>query len=93
LIRTIADFSGGFRGGRGPSPIPFSPEIYHLMLVKLKISDPKYIIVLLFLRGRPPLSGAAPPPFFSKFMDPPLDLMRALIPLNRGIELMVILNN
>jgi hypothetical protein len=38
-------------GDPAPSPPPFSPEIYYLIpvLVKLKISDLKYLNVLLFL--------------------------------------------
>jgi hypothetical protein len=39
-----------------------SPEIYHVMLVKLNISDPKYLNFLLCLRGGHPLQRAEPPP-------------------------------
>jgi hypothetical protein len=39
------------------------PEIYHLILVELKISDPKYLNCLLFLKGGPQLSLELPPPF------------------------------
>jgi hypothetical protein len=42
-------FSGGFRGG------PFSPEIYHQMLVILKIWDPKYVHFFPFWGMPPPL--------------------------------------
>jgi hypothetical protein len=60
-----------YAGGQTPLP-PYSPEIYHLILVKLKIWDPKCLNVLLFLRW------SAPPPF-SKFLDPPLILHAALL--------------
>ena len=51
-------FSSRFRGGfRGPSPTPFSPKIYHKMLVKLKIWDRKIReVFFLFLSCPPPLS-------------------------------------
>jgi hypothetical protein len=42
----------------GPGP-PFSPEIYHKMLEKLKMWDPKYGNSLLFWRG----GGLPLPPF------------------------------
>jgi hypothetical protein len=51
--------SGGFRGGKPPPP--FSTEIYHQMLVKLKIRDPNYVIFCYF--GGCPLSGAPLSPF------------------------------
>jgi hypothetical protein len=37
--KAVADLEGA----QGPPP-PFSPKVYHLMLVKLKIWDPKYLI-------------------------------------------------
>jgi hypothetical protein len=52
----VADLEGKMPGG-----LPFSSKIYHLMLVKLKIWDPKYLIFLLF-------QGCS----LSKFLDPPL---------------------
>jgi hypothetical protein len=43
--------------------LPFAPKIYHLMLVKFKIWDPKYQGTWIFLLfgGAPPLSGATHP--------------------------------
>jgi hypothetical protein len=37
------------------------PEIYHIILIKLKISDPKYLIFGVFLKGGFP-SPEPPPP-------------------------------
>jgi hypothetical protein len=53
---SVADLEGA----GGPAPPPFSPEIYHQMLGKLKIWDPKYVIFFLFW-GPPPFLERAPP--------------------------------
>ena len=54
----MADLEGGWE----PGPFPFFPEIYHLILVNCKVSEPKYLNFWLFLRGAiPPLRSA---PFF-----------------------------
>jgi hypothetical protein len=45
-------------GRAAPSPL-FLPEIYQLMIVKLKILDPKFVNVFA-------LSGDAPPPFLER---------------------------
>jgi hypothetical protein len=37
IPNSIAQIIGGFTGGQGTHPTPFSLKIYHLMLVKLKI--------------------------------------------------------
>jgi hypothetical protein len=42
----------------------FSPEIYHLIFVKLEISNPKYLNFLLFLNGGPPSPERPPPLLF-----------------------------
>jgi hypothetical protein len=53
-IRRIWLYSGGFRGEpRGPGP--FSSEIYHQMLVKLKIWYTNLVIFFLFRGVGPPL--------------------------------------
>jgi hypothetical protein len=52
--------SGGFRGGA--PPLSFSPKMYHIILVKLKISDLKYLNFCYF-RGVGPSFWSAPPPF------------------------------
>jgi hypothetical protein len=57
---TCSIISGGFRGG---DPSPFLPKLYHLMLVKLHIWDPKYL-KFFAVSGVGPLPGAYPPPFF-----------------------------
>jgi hypothetical protein len=49
IFISVADLDGA-----APPP-PFSPKVYHLILVKLKISDQKYQNFLLFSRGGPPL--------------------------------------
>jgi hypothetical protein len=47
-----------------------SPDIYHQMLVKLKIWDPKYVDFFCYFGGWAP---------FLKFLDPPLTLLQCMI--------------
>ena len=58
-MRPVADLEGGWE----PGPSPFSPEIYHLILVNCKFSEPKYLNFRLFLRGALHPSPEPPPPF------------------------------
>jgi hypothetical protein len=53
---SVADLEGG------QPPPPFR----HQILVELKISDPEYLNILLFL---------SPPPSFSKFQNPSLGMI------------------
>jgi hypothetical protein len=58
--------SGGIRGGPAP-PFPFSPEIYHLILVKGFDTQNIFIFLILFLFNLyffcVAISGVTPPPF------------------------------
>jgi hypothetical protein len=60
----------------------FSPEIYHITLVKLNISDSKYLNLLLFLRGAIPSQKR--PFLFSKFLDPPLTVKDKICQVRLG---------
>jgi hypothetical protein len=37
----VEESSGGFRGGEGPAPFPFSPEIYNLIISQTQDFRPK----------------------------------------------------
>jgi hypothetical protein len=63
----VADLEGG-------SGSPFSTEICHQMLVKLKIWDSKCFAIL----GVGPPFWRPLPPFYSKFLDPPLQVVFSL---------------
>jgi hypothetical protein len=58
---TVADLEG--------ASLPLSPKIYHILIVKFKIWDPKYRIYL-YNFAPPPLFGVLPS--LSKFLDSPL---------------------
>ena len=47
----VEESSGGFRRGLEAWRLPLFAEIYHLILVNCKFSEPKYLDFRLFLRG------------------------------------------
>ena len=58
--------SGGFRGGQGARPPPlFAQNLLSNVCKTQDISDPIYVIFLLFLGGRGYLSRAPPPPLWN----------------------------
>jgi hypothetical protein len=53
IALSVADLGGGGY---------ISPKIYNLIIVKVDISDPIYLNLLLFLRGAPPPTPECHPP-------------------------------